>query len=172
MAFLAIHPEVHKQRLQETVTYNDEILLVGGELNPSQARRKATRPSTYTNRIPSSTRRCVETIAKWHGPPQQQQPPTVKSTTQRKLTNTGDRDGRRLVGGILSFGLCHWLPVGGWYFVIWVESLLCWCGCRVVGDILSFGLCHYCVCVAAGWWVTVCDLGCVTFVLVWLPGGG
>ena len=33
---------------------------------------------------------------------------------------------------------------------------------------MSFGMCHFCVGVAAGWWVTVCHLGCVTFALVWL----
>ena len=38
-----------------------------------------------------------------------------------------------------------------------------------MGDSLSIVLCHFCVAMAAGWWVTVCHLGCVTFVLVWLP---
>ena len=35
-----------------------------------------------------------------------------------------------------------------------------------MGDSFSFGLCHFCVGVAAGWWMMVCHLGCVTCRLV------
>ena len=41
--------------------------------------------------------------------------------------------------GCVTFRLV-WLPVGGEQFVIWVVSLLCWCGCRLVGGSLSFRL--------------------------------
>ena len=41
----------------------------------------------------------------------------------------------------------------------------------MVGDCFSFGSCHFSVGVAAGWWVTVCHLGCVCDFIVGVSAG-